>query len=186
MDSSEDENFDKSTFRFLLKRLGSVKDKFALEYCKNIFVTQPQETEKILEYFKSIDGYALIEDTLIAFLSSENCIYNYQNYQIIEWICNLSVQPSNKLLYLVRQFLWGQSIRPLYLRSVCWHFIDRYGSKYDLERAKNSYPGASDQLEQCDMICAMRRLHKLRKDDFFRRIDTQSDMHSRAIKYANQ
>ncbi|NJK36154.1 MAG: hypothetical protein HC919_15125 [Oscillatoriales cyanobacterium SM2_2_1] len=185
-DSPEDENFDKSAFRFLLKRLGAVKDKFALEYCKNIFVTQPQETETILEYFRSVDGYALVEDTLVDFLSSEDCIYDYQNYQIIEWICNLSVQPSNKLLTLVRKFLWGESIRPLYLRSVCWYFIDKYGSKYDLERAKNSYPSASDQLEQCDMICAMRRLHKSRKDDFFRRIDTQSDMHSRAIKYANK
>lgn len=186
IDSLEDGDFDKSTFRFLLKRFGAIKDEFAVDYCRNILITQPQETETILEYFRVIDGYTLVEKTITDFLSSENCIYNYQIYQIIEWICSLSVQPSNQILNLVRQFLWGQSIRPLYLRSVCWNFIDKYGSKYDLERAKNSYPSASDHSEQCDMICAMRRLYKQRKDDFFRRIDTTSDMHSRAIKYANK
>jgi len=186
MKTLECETFDKSTFRFLLKRLGGIKDKFAVNYCKNIFTAQPQETHTILKYFENVDGYDLVEDEIVSFLSSKNCIYHYQNYQIIEWICRLSIQPSTKLILLVRNFLWGDFKKPLYLRSVCWQFMDKYGSKYDLERAKNSYHLASNQVEQCDIICAINRLDGTSKNDFFRRINMQSDMHSRAVKYANK
>lgn len=137
IEASEDEDFDKSLFRFLLKRLGVVKDKFALDYCKLIFIRHPQETHTVLRYIEDVDGYDLIEKTLIEFLSSGECVYSYQIYQVIEWIARQSNYPSEALLRTVRSYLWGQLKRPLYLRSVCWNFIDKFGSRYDLERAKN-------------------------------------------------
>lgn len=188
MNALESDDFDKSFFRFLLKRLETVKDDLAVEYCFKILRLQPQETAAVLQYFENVEAFEYTETEIIDFLNSEDCIYSYQNYQIIEWICNLNliVQPSEKLISCIHRFIWGKMDIPFYLRSICWYFLDKYGSIYDLERAKNSYCDASSSLGQCDIICAINRLEDDRRNDFFRRINKESDMHSRAVRYANK
>lgn len=177
-------NFDKTFFRFLLKRLRSVRDNFAVEFCKGIFIDHPEETHTILAYFEDVDAYIDVENTIVDFLNSDAAIYDYQKYQIIEWLCKLPITPSNTLVSVIRNIIWGNSSSASYLRAACWEFLGQYGTASDLERARNSYSNATNHLEQCEIICALRRMEKGRRNEFYGRIRLESEMHHRAVRFA--
>ena len=68
---------------------GKRNDKFALEHCKELFEKHPEVTDVILNYFEMCESYFDVEGSIIEFLNSEEAVYTYQVYQIIEWISPL-------------------------------------------------------------------------------------------------
>ena len=183
IESLEGDKFDKTFFRFLLKRLRSVRDQYAVEYCKGIFVSHPQETRIVLAYFEDVGAYYEVEQNIVDFLNSEDAIYPYQKYQIISWLCSLEIEPSEALLTTVRNIVWGNMHSPQYLRLVCWDFIGKFGVHDDLERTKNSYSGVVSQHEQMEIICALGRMERSRRNEFFGIIREESELHGRAVNY---
>ena len=94
---AREEDFDKTLFHFLLKRLGKSKSDIAVAYCLDLLKIHPVETADILKYFQSIDVINQIEDSVVEFLRSEHAVYPYQNYQILEWFSEYTQKPSRSI-----------------------------------------------------------------------------------------
>jgi hypothetical protein len=112
------ETFNKTLFHFLLKRLGAQKDPYAVSYCLRQFKTRPQETQQILDYLGEVGNFDDVFPALESFLNSADCIYDYQIYQVFQWLTSLGVPPSSGLVTIARRLTFDNA-RPSYLRAVC-------------------------------------------------------------------
>lgn len=177
---STDDKFDKTLFRFLLKRLANRKDKFAVEHCETLLEKQPHETQTILNYFRACEVFVEVEANLVQFLNSEDAVYPYQIYQIIDSLCRIALQPSASLLAISRSLAFD-SRQPGYLRSVCRAFLGMHGSAADLELLENSYPEASNQLEQSEIICCVARMEIGRRNAFLARAQGDGELNKIAV-----
>ncbi|MEQ9408458.1 MAG: reverse transcriptase domain-containing protein, partial [Fuerstiella sp.] len=119
--------FDKTLFHFLLNRLGKVKDNYAVEYCLSLLAERPEETEHILKYLKRNDSISSCDDAIAGFLESENAIYSYQIYQIIEWRMEDEAGCSSQVTAVVRALSFDAT-QPTYLRSVARALLARTGN----------------------------------------------------------
>jgi len=178
---SADDHFDKTLFHFLLNRLGKFKDKLAVEHCKTLFDKHPEETRYILHYFSQVEALEEIQDSIIEFLDSEDAIYPYQIYQIVEWYNEIPSHPSDALVAIVRRLAFDNA-QPRYLRSVCKKFLGDFGLVADLERLQHSYPEASGSLEQSEIICSLKRLEKGRRNAFLSSVVGDGELNERAVR----
>jgi hypothetical protein len=177
---SEDSKFDKTLFRFLLKRFANYKDCFAVEHCKTLLERQPQETHTILSYFKATEVVAQIEAALIEFLNSDAAVYPYQVYQIMEWVGKVELLPSEDFLTIVRRLAFDNA-QPYYLRLTSLSFLGRSGTPADLERLEQAYTESTSSLEQSELICALKRMERGRRNTFFGRAEGDGEMNKRAV-----
>ncbi|GAA4016527.1 hypothetical protein GCM10022408_32510 [Hymenobacter fastidiosus] len=160
--------FDKSLFRFLMKRLYQEKDDHAAHYCDFVFLMHPEEMHTVLTYLTEVDygnSLSLIEE----FLCSNNSVYEYQNYQLVEWLNNRSIIPTARLLARVRQLAFDSS-SPEYLSAVTTEFVGRHGNAADLDRLEQMCK-ASNGLVQTKLMCTLARLEKSRRNGLFRRLE---------------
>lgn len=172
--------FDKSLFRFLIKRLYKEGDDYAANYCNYVFLMHPEETHTALTYLTEIDykdSLSLIEE----FLCSNNSVYEYQNYQLVEWLNGRSMIPTVRLLSRVRQLAFDSS-SPEYLNAVTTAFIGRHGDAADLDRLEQLCK-ASNGLVQAKLMCTLARLEKSRRNGLFRRLEDASFHNKSAIAY---
>lgn len=176
-----DKNFDKTLFRYLLKRLSKKKDKFAVGFCKDAIIDHPEETLSILRYIKAVNALTDFEDTIISFLHSENAIYAYQIYLMIDWYLNTGCQPKIELVDSIRRILFDIN-EPLYVKSVAREFLGRFGSSTDLEFLESSYASCGIP-EQIEIICALKRQEKNRRNAFYARAEHDSPLHKYAVNY---
>jgi hypothetical protein len=84
-------SFNRTLFHYLLNRLGKQKDPYAIGYSLRQFNSRPQETQPILDYFAEVAKFDDVFPALEGFLNSVDCIYDYQIYQIFQWL------PSNEI-----------------------------------------------------------------------------------------
>jgi len=178
---SDDSNFDKSLFRFLLGRLGRQADKFAVEHCKTLFEKHPEENLTILKYFEAADSLEDVEDTLVLFLNSADAVYPYQIYQILEWLNRVSDHPSDDLIGFARRATFEPASLS-YVRAVAREFIALHGTAADLERLEHSYADAQGSLEQSEVICSLRRMELNRRNAFLRRAEGDGELNLRAAR----
>ena len=119
-------HFDKTLFRFLLKRLSQASDNFAVDYCKSLFERHPEETATLLKYFKNVNVLEEAYDAIEHFLLSPEAIYHYQNYQIVEWMDSIDeLSPNDNIIALIRKWSFD-NIKPYYLKSVCRKYLCRF------------------------------------------------------------
>ncbi len=174
---AEESKFDKSLFHYLLNRLKQAENPIALDYCLSILESHPEETQYILEYSKSVSEiYDLIYDTkkrmikkVIEFLQSDAAIYDYQNYQLINWLTDNVEVPEESLLKLIRIISYDNN-KPYYLQSTCRIFLSKFGDDSDIEKLFDQYLIASSEIEKADLICCLGKLEKSRRNSFFGRI----------------
>jgi hypothetical protein len=174
-----EKEFNKTLFRFLIKRLRKQKDGFALEYCKTVLRNHPEETQTALSYFNIIGAVKDMEDNIISFLKSEDAIYSYQIYQIIELFVNANILPSPELIAIIRRFTFDGS-QPFYVHSLGRLFLGKYGTATDLELLELSYPRCSPN-EQVDIICSIKRMERGRRNTFLARAEHDGETHRRAV-----
>ena len=180
---SDSANFDKSLFRFLLGRLGKQTDKFAVEHCKTLFEKHPEQNLAILKYFEKAHALDDVQDSLVSFLNSKDAVYPYQSYQIFEWLNRVAIDPPEALIAVAR----GATFDPAslsYLRAVARQFVALHGTAADLERIEDSYANTPSQLEQSQVICALRRVEQHRRNAFLRRAEGDGDLNLRATRLA--
>jgi Reverse transcriptase (RNA-dependent DNA polymerase) len=173
--------FDKSLFRFLLGRLGTQNDIFAVEHCKTLFEKYPQETSNILEYFEDCGVVTDVQESIVSFLNSKDAVYPYQAYQMLEWLNRVLHHSHNGLTALARRIAFSNT-EPFYLRSVARKFIAVHGTTADLERLEDAYAIAQGSLEQSEIICALRRMELNRRNSFLRRAEGDGDLNFRATR----
>jgi hypothetical protein len=172
--------FDKTLFRFLLKRLSKQKDRFAVEYCINSLEAYPEETRAVLSYFKEIGVVEEVTPQIERFLNSREAVYSYQVYLIIEWFLSTGITPSADLTATVRRASLDAT-QPFYVHSIARYFIGKYGSPTDLEMLERAYPHSSPN-EQVEIICALARMERVRRNGFLARAEHDGDNHRRAVR----
>lgn len=172
--------FDKTLFRFLLRRLYKEQDDYAVAYCASSLLVHPEETEVILKYFTEVNeatSLKIVEN----FICSVDALYEFQNYQLIEWLNNQKMVSSPQLLARVRHMAFSAS-SPYYLRSVAMNFMGKHGDSSDLDQLEQLCK-SSNGLEQTKLMCTLERLEKSRRNGLFKRIEDAAFHNKSAIVY---
>lgn len=177
-----DDNFDKTLFRFLLKRLARRNDNYVLDHCKDLLLQHPEETIYILDYIKALDVVDEVKNAIVNYLESEDAVYMYQKYLIIDWFVKVTHTPTEELLAIVRNLAFDTS-QPPYLRYICIDYLGEYGPAADLERLQNTYDTISDPIEQFEIICSLRRMERGRRNTFLGRVQTENELNKLAVNW---
>jgi len=130
--------FDKTLFRYLLKRLGAHKDWTFCRRCIELLETQPQETHTILDYLTMLDAAGSVEASIVTYLNSDAAIYAFQRFQILDWFCQRIIEPSPELLNTVRTLAFDEGQKN-FVRAICFENIGKWGVDADLEQLENIY-----------------------------------------------
>lgn len=173
--------FDKTLFHFLLNRLGKAKDPLAVPHCQRIFERQPQETTYILSYLEAVDGAAEAESQIAEFLmSAQGKVYPHQALLIMRWAAAETSAELERLVRLAR--VWAfDSAAAADLRAICRRVIGAKGNFADLERLEDQYSETHDALEQAQIIMALVRMEKQRRNAFLARAETDGELQRRAV-----
>ncbi|MGA2357297.1 MAG: RNA-directed DNA polymerase, partial [Terriglobales bacterium] len=172
--------FNATLFRFLLNRLGKQGDGFAAEHSVTLLGDHPEETKAIVDYLSRLDDVP--DDAVIEFLSSDMAVYDYQIYQIMEFYLLRSNPATDDLLSIARPMAFDAT-RPRYLRTTCRALLGKYGTAADLERMLNSYDEITDISERSELICALSRLERGRRNAFLGRAEQEGEMNMRAARW---
>ena len=172
---TEEKNFDKTLFHYLINRLKESKNDIAVDYCLKLLKTRPEETEWILKYLQSIlkhlqsiDAINQIENSVVGFLRSVHAVYPYQNYQILEWFSEYTQKPSEDLLEIARRMAFDKS-QPKYLKVVSRKLVGEFGTIADLERLEWLYSELDDEIEKSNIICYLKNMELSRRNSFLGR-----------------
>src|SRR5208282_4315092 len=179
------------------------KSTFALQYSLETLGQHPEETEEILQYLSSIAesepsdhdqdvmeaalGTPIdeINFELADFLESKENVFPYQTYQIIEWIGRSSSPQSERLLNFARHIALD-SAQPPYVRAVAIRVLGDCGNTTDLTRLEAMYRSTRNDLERCEIVCALKRMETGRRNEFFGRVQNESELVRRAVRWAKQ
>jgi hypothetical protein len=176
------DRFNRTLFRFLLKRLAKQGDDFASAHCPMFLEEHPEETDAVLDYLGSLGDILVYGVPVADFLASGRLVYEYQVYQILEWFLEHSTTPSNKLVERVRALCYSSStVR--YVKTYCRAFLGKFGSAADLERITDSYDETPDPSEKVEIICAIGRLERGRRNGFLARVERDGEMNLRAARW---
>lgn len=179
--ASADEHFDKTLFRFLINRLGSSRDAHAQNYCLAALKSHPEETSVILNYFRMIDAIKTIELSIIKYMASQDAVYSYQTYQILEWFSDYCKELSGELLSFSRRIAFDRS-EPKYLRSVSRRLIAKHGTTADLERLEHIYSEIDDEFEKCEIIYFLKRMERSKRNTILSRASHDGELIRRSVE----
>lgn len=178
---SDGEEFDKTLFRFLVNRLGSSKDDYALEYCLELLEIHPEETQTILRYIKSLEAISKTENSILDFIKSDNSVYPYQVYEILRWFSEYSTEPTENLISIARKIAFDRS-QPQYLKSVSRKLIGNFGTSADLERLELLYTEIDNEKEKSEIICCLKNMEITRRNGFLARARNDGELIRRAVE----
>lgn len=158
--------FDKTIFHFLLRRLGRGGSRYAVEHTIAMLTERPDETKHVIRYWRDIGLSAELDEAVATFLGSEEAVYAYQRYELLEWRGSLENAPPGSFLTQVRRACFsGRS--PFYLRATARQFLSRFGSHADLSRIKDQYTHTASELERAEVMCCIARLEPAIRNEFY-------------------
>jgi hypothetical protein len=152
--------FNKTLFRYLLKRLGAHKDWTFCRRCIELLETQPQETHTILDYLTMLAAAPKVEASIVEYLNSDAAIYAFQKFQILDWFCQSITEPSPELLNTVRTLAFDDGQKN-FVRAICFDMIGKWGVDADFEQLENVYATVPETL-QLAIICALSKMERVR------------------------
>jgi hypothetical protein len=174
-------SFNRTLFHYLLNRLGKQKDPYAIGYSLRQFNSRPQETQPILDYFAEVAKFDDVFPALEGFLNSVDCIYDYQIYQIFQWLNSIGVRPTDGLVAIARRLTFDNA-RPSYLRAVCRTVLQRHGTTADLHRLEGSYGSLHEELEKAQVLVSLMRIEVGRRNAFYGRVAGDGLLCERAVR----
>jgi hypothetical protein len=173
--------FNRTLFHYLLNRLGAQSDEYAVEYCLGQFASKPQETQPILDYIRMTPAIPRTFEVLEEFLESPECIYDYQIYQLFNWVNSLEgFPPSVRLIAIARRISFDNA-RPAFLRGVCRIVLQNHGTMADLERLEGSYGAIHDEFEKAQLLVSLKRLEAGRRNAFYGRVGGDGPLCAQAV-----
>lgn len=178
---SEKKSFNKTLFHYLINRLRAQKDDFAVVYCLKQFAINPQETEAVLAYVAGVGKSSSALKPLEQFLVSSDCIYDYQIYQIFDWLNDQKIELDANLIAIARKIAFDHA-KPHYLRATCRVTLQKYGNQADLERIHVTYAHAHNELDKAQTLVAVHRMETSRRNAFYARVEKDCLLCELAVK----
>ncbi|MEZ4414853.1 MAG: RNA-directed DNA polymerase [Gemmatimonadota bacterium] len=178
-------NFNKTLLRFLLRRLGSAGDPYALDTVIPYLATHPEETEAVLRYAEAVGATERVEVHYVAMDQDARAPYPYQTFQLLRWRLAVSAAPTEHFLRWVRI----KAFEPVSLwavRSAARAILGRWGSPADLERLQAAYAGAASDLEHAELVCCLERMEVGRRNAFLGHVGGDGELTSRATRLVRQ
>lgn len=182
---SEGSGFNKTLFRFLLRRLGSASDEFAVEHALTMLSKRPDETHTILAYASSVDAVLQAEAGYIAVVNQGQAVYEYQSYQVLSWRFLQDAQPCDEFMAWARVMSLDHGYSWL-VRAPARMVLGRWGSADDMEGLQNRYAAATSDIERAEIICSIARMEKSRRNAFLGHAAADGDFPSRAAKFVRE
>lgn len=175
----EEAPFEKTLFRYLLRRLGAARSPIAVDYCLGRFADKPEETSDLLSYLGNISMGQEVVGPVLDYLESDEAVYDYQTFEVLRWLYK-NRTCSDRIAGLCRRVSWDRN-RMLWLRSYAIAILSEYGTNADHERAEVEYANAESHLEKADCIHCLRRMEKNRRNAFYGRAIDDGDLVRRAV-----
>lgn len=157
------DRWNSTMLHYLLGALGRAKDPYPASHALSILTEHPEETDYVLRYLESARIFTSHEGALVEILSTPDAVYPYQHFQVVRARLQIDEPPSDALMMLVRRVLRSDRA-PAYLKSAAVAFVGRFGSNADLESLADTYPNAFSDAERAEIICALHRLEKSRRN----------------------
>lgn len=176
-------DFDKTLFRFLLTRLGEAKSKYAVDYCFYQFEKHPEETSTLLNYYLKCGAFSEVNQAIREFFKSGEAIYDYQNHKILNWFADVYTSVPNDLIQIFREFAFDRK-HPFYVRAAAIKFIGKFGNIADLDKLQQLYSHTTDELEQAQIICSLKNMETGKRNTFYGKVQTESNIKRTAVEIA--
>jgi hypothetical protein len=173
--------FNKTLFRYLLRRLGSARERFALENALGQLQINPEENDTIAEYAASVGGTQLFEEAFLRLRADGSLPFDYQLYQVMRWRLRLEGIPTDPFMQLAR----SSATEPgsvWYVKAIARALIGKWGSPADLEALLQIYPDAQSDQERAEIICALQRMERGRRNAFLGHAAGDGEFSSRAVR----
>jgi hypothetical protein len=176
------DGFDRSFFHYLIRRLGQLGNRFALEYCRNLLIAHPDETEDLLLYFERVSFVNEEADEFICeSLIAAEAVYPYQKYEILAWVLETFSRISERMLSIARDVSFDNN-QPAFLRAYSRELLGKFGSPADLDRLLSVYAESQGGLQESEIMYGIRRMEKGKRNDFYGRVRNTGDFNNRAAQ----
>ncbi|HYJ85119.1 MAG TPA: RNA-directed DNA polymerase [Pyrinomonadaceae bacterium] len=173
--------FNKTLFRYLLGRLGGARNPFALEDAIRQLRIHPEESDTIAEYAAKVDGTRRFEDAFLELRDEGLLPFDYHLYQVMRWRLRQEGTPTESFLRLAR-FAAVEPGGVWYVKAVGRAVVGRWGGPADLERRQQVYPDAQSDQERAEIICALHRMERGRRNAFLGHVAGDGEFSSRAVR----
>ena len=175
-------DFNKSLFRFLLNRLGSARNSFALEHALGVLKEHPEESDAILSYAAALNEIPKTDTAIVGLLRDDEAIYPYQAYQILKWRRAQDENPTIELMQKIREYALRDEVAP-FLKAEARAALGQWGLPADLETMMHAYGNANGDVERAEIICSVARMETGRRNGFLGQVAGDSDLCSRAARF---
>jgi hypothetical protein len=182
---SDRSQFEKTLFRFVVKRLGRLRDRTAVNYCLGLLEDRPEETSAVLQYLQAVRAVDELADQVMLTVTAPAAVYPYQRYQALTWLMNHASIVSSLTLVAIRSIAFTRE-EPSYVRAIAITLLGVYGNAADLERLESEYPMVSTAMERAEIICALSRVERSRRNGFYARARVDGEVENRAVTYATR
>lgn len=177
----DDADFDKTLFHYLLNKLGNASDSMAVSYSLDLLEKHPEETPYILKYLGKMLDHDVLFPHIIEFLKSDNAVYDYQNYLMLDWLVeNGCVADELKVILRTTGF---NNNKPSYYKAKAKQALGLIGDHVDIVRIRDSLGGAASRREREAVICSLARLEASARNAFLNDIATSDSGLVAACEY---
>jgi hypothetical protein len=175
-------DFDATLFHFLLNRLASAKDTFALSSIGRFLAEHPEETSYVLSHIYKVEGSMSADPQLASVLDSDQGrIYPHQAFQILRWAGGLDAVMPEVLAFARRIAVDPGGDR--FVKGAARKLVGANGDPADMEFLLNDYERAGDGLEKAQIICSLQRMERSRRNAFLARAGPDDDLCARAVSF---
>lgn len=177
----DDADFDKTLFHYLLNKLGNASDSMAVSYSLDLLEKHPEETPYILKYLGKMLDHDVLFPHIIEFLKSDNAVYDYQNYLMLDWLVeNGCVADELKVILRTTGF---NNNKPSYHKAKAKQALGLIGDHVDIVHIRDSLGGAASRREREAVICSLARLEASARNAFLNDIATSDSGLVAACEY---
>ena len=152
-----------------------------VDHTVTLLEKHPEVTDTILDYWGEVGAVDHIDERLVRFLDSDEAVYAYQLYQILDWRGSFDEVPTQEFLAIARRLAFDRT-RPSFVRAVARRVLARFGSAADLEQLQREYADASPR-EQAELLCCLERMELGRRNAFLARCEGDGPWQRRAVAW---
>lgn len=176
----ENGDLNTSLLRYLLPWLRALNSSHAIEPCKKIIVTHPNEAKTILKYFKKFSKDKNLVDFLLLYANDTETVYEYSLFEIAKWLYETGSAQREVIQWAVNLVKGNYSP---YVKSYALAILGRSGDHTDLEFLYERYHSGLDEIGKAETLHSISRMEPSRRNRFYNQVENEGFFIRMALKY---